>query len=123
MADQRRAGFLQLQTNGEVQDARGDFSYNLGAMKREAMQTSDGRTVGYKEMPQTPFIEGEIIDRGSLDLDGLVNGKDLTITLKLANGKLIALYEAFFAGEGTASTEDAKIPVRWEGTSAKEIKS
>lgn len=123
MATQRLAGFIQLQTNGEIQDARGDFSYNLGQRKREAMQTADGRTVGYKETPQTPFIEGELIDRGDLDVEELVNGKDLTITLKLASGKVIALYEAFFAGEGTASTEDAKVPVRWEGTSAKEIKS
>ena len=123
MANQRRAGFVQLQTNGEVQDASGNFSYNLGGMKREAIQTADGRTVGYKETPQTPSVEGEVIDRGDLDLEALVNGKDLTVTLKHANGKTIALYEAFFAGEGTASTEDAKIPVRWEGTSCKEIKS
>jgi hypothetical protein len=86
------------------------------------MQTADGRTVGFKHTPQTPFIEGEIIDRRTLDVEGLVNGENLTITLKLANGKLIALYEASYAGEGTASTEDAKIPVRWEGTSCKEIK-
>ena len=123
MAVQRLAGFLQLQTDGEIQDATGNFQYNLGGMKRTAITTADGRTVGFKEEPQTPFIEGEIIDRQTLDVEKLVNGKDLTITVKLANGKTIALYEAFYAHEGTASTEEAKIPVRWEGTAAKEIKS
>lgn len=119
---QRLAGNIQLQVSGTIQDASGSFSYNLGQMKREAIVNAAGQTVGFKETGQAPFIEGEVIDRGSLELRDLVNGTDLTITLKLANGKLISLHEAWFAGEGTGTTEDAKIAVRWEGTSAEEIK-
>ncbi len=120
MADQRRAGTIALQVQGEVQDAKGNFSYNLGRPKREAIIGSD--TVhGYKEMPQIAFIEGAVTDRGNLDLAALATGKDLTITLALANGKLVALRDAWFAGEGTASTEEGEIPVRWEGKSAEEI--
>lgn len=121
MANQRRAGLLQLSVNGEVQDAAGSFDYNLGKPKRESVLNSNGVAVGYKETGQVSFIEGEIIDRGNLDLEALVVGVDLTVTIKLANGKTIALYEAVFTGDGTASSEDAKIKVRWEGTSAKEI--
>lgn len=120
---QRLAGTLYLQVDGTVQDASGNFSYNLGQPKREAIMNAANQTVGFKESGQTPFIEGEVIDRGSLDLKALVTGTDLTVTLKLANGKLISLHEAWFAGEGTASTEEAKIPVRWEGTSCEEIPS
>lgn len=118
---QRISGIVQLQVNGTIQDAKGSFDYNLGLPKREAVYNGAGQTIGFKEMPQTAFIEGEIIDRGSLDLKTLVIGDDLTVNLKLANGKSVVLHDAWFAGEGTASTEDANIKVRWEGKSAEEI--
>lgn len=120
MADQRRAGIIQLQTNGEIQDAKGSFSYNLGTPKREAIVGQD-RVHGYKEMPQVAFIEGTITDRGTLDLRLLATARDLTVTLTLANGKIVSLGEAWFAGDGTGTTEEAEIEVRWEGSSAEEI--
>lgn len=120
MADQRRAGLIQLQVSGEIQDAKGDFSYNLGRPMREAIVGSDG-IHGFKETPQVAFIEGAITDRGTLDLATLVTGRDLTVTLALSNGKTIVLGEAWFAGEGSGSTEEAEIAVRWEGANAEEV--
>lgn len=120
MAEQRRAGLIQLQVNGEIQDAKGSFSYNLGRPKREALVGSDA-VHGYKEMPQVAFIEGAITDRGTLDVAAIATGRDVTVTLSLANGKMIVLRDAWFAGEATASTEEAEIPVRWEGANAEEI--
>ena len=118
---QRRAGKIQLQLNGEVQEARGNFSYNLGKPQREAIIGAGLEVQGFKESGQVPFIEGEITDRGDLDLAALVQGDDLTVTLELANGKMVALYRAWFAGEGTATTEEAAIAVRWEGVKAEEV--
>lgn len=120
MADQRRAGIIQLQVQGEIQDCGGEFTYNLGRTKRETIVGPDS-VHGFTEKPQAPFIEGEIIDRGTLDVSTLVTGKDLTITLSLANGKVIVLRDGWFSGEGTASTDNAKIPVRWDGVNAEEI--
>lgn len=120
MADQRRAGLIQLQVGGVIQDAKGNFSWNLGVPKRETIVGSDG-VHGYKETPQPCFIEGAITDRGTLDVAALAGGSGLTITLTTGNGKVIVLRNAWFSGEGTASTEEAEIPVRWEGQSAQEI--
>lgn len=120
MADQRRAGLIQVQVNGEILDAKGSWSYGLGRPKREAMVGADG-IHGYKETPQVAFVEGAITDRGSLDVATLATGRDLTVTLSLSNGKVIVLRDAWFAGEATASTEEAEIPVRWEGANAEEI--
>lgn len=120
MANQRRAGIIHIKMNGEAQDAKGAFSYNLGRPKRDAIVGSDS-VHGYTETPQVKFIEGAITDRGSLDLEALVTGEDLTITLELANGKTIVLGEAWWAGEGTVSTEQAEIPVRWEGAECEEF--
>lgn len=120
MADQRRAGLIQLQADGEVFDAKGAFSYNLGRPKRDGIIGSDG-VHGFRETPQVCYIEGAITDRGTLDVSALVNARDLTVTLTLGNGKVVVLRDAWFAGEGTASTEEASIPVRWEGANAEEI--
>ncbi|HEY0190804.1 MAG TPA: phage tail tube protein [Kofleriaceae bacterium] len=117
---QRRAGIIQLQINGEIYDAKGNFSYNLGRPKREGMVGSD-RVHGYKETPQIAFIEGAITDRGTLDLAALVTLDGATVTLTLANGKVIVLRDAWFASEGTASSEEAEIAVRFEGSNAEEI--
>lgn len=120
MENQRRAGLIQLQVNGEIFDAKGSFSYNLGRPKREAIPGADG-IHGYKETPQVAFIEGAITDRGNLDVAALATGRDLTVTLTLGNDKMIVLRAAWFAAEGTGSTEEAEIPVRWEGAGAEEI--
>ena len=118
---QRRAGIIYLKLQGEIHYAKGNFSYNLGREKRESIVGAD-RIHGYKAMPQAAFIEGEVTDHGTLDLERLVTGEDLTITLEHANGKTILLREAFFAGEGTANTEEANIAVRWERSSVEEVR-
>jgi hypothetical protein len=120
MADQRRAGLIQLQVQGQIFDAKGNFSYNLGQPKRETMIGSDG-VHGFKETAQAAFIEGAITDSGTLDLKSLATGKDLTITLTLGNNKVIVLKDAWYSHDGTASTEDAEIPVRWDGSNANEV--
>lgn len=116
----RRAGIIQFQVNGEVMDAKGSFSYNLGRPMRESIIGSDVAH-GYLERPQIAFIEGEITDRGDLDLAALVDTSGATITLRLNNGKTIALRDAWFAGEGTGNSEEGNIPVRFEGIGAEEI--
>jgi hypothetical protein len=117
---QRRGGIIQIQVDGEVFDAKGSFSYNIGRPMREAIEGSD-IIHGYKETPQVAFVEGEITDRDTLVLDDLVTFRDVTVMLTLANGKNIAIYNAWFAGEGTGNTEEGNIGVRFEGSSGEEI--
>jgi hypothetical protein len=111
----RIGGIIQLQVNGEMQDAKGAFTYGIGKPKRETVAGQD-RPHGYKETPTVAFIEGTITDRSTLDLAALATGKGLTITLELANGKIVTLADAYFAGEPNPNTEEGEIPVRWEST-------
>lgn len=117
---QRRGGIIQVQVNGEVFSAKGNWSYNLGRPMREAIVGADG-IHGYKETPQVAFVEGEITDLGTLELATLVTMDGVTVTLTLATGKVVMLREAWFAGEGTANTEEGNIAVRFEGLGAEEI--
>lgn len=119
--DRRLAGTISVQINGEVQDAAGDFTYNLGAPRLEALVGHDGFH-GFKETPQVAFIEGTIRDRSRLDLQTLVGAAHLTVVLQLANKKVIRLHQAAFAGAGTGSTGAATIDVRFEGRYAEEIR-
>ncbi len=119
MATQRRAGLIQFKVAGVMQDALGNFTYNLGRPMREAIVGSDG-VHGHMEKPQVAFIEGEITDRGTLDLSALVSVDGESVTLSLGNGKVIILGEAWFAGEGTGNSETGAIAVRFEGKSAEE---
>lgn len=94
-------------------DAKGDFTYNLGLSKREAVIGMDG-VHGYKETPQVAFIEGVITDREDFDLNAFLKTTDATITLKLANNKLIVLRDAWYANEGTGNSGEGEIPFRFE---------
>ncbi|QJC78895.1 phage tail tube protein [Pseudomonas umsongensis] len=117
----RIGGIIALKLNGDMYFAKGNFTYNLGKPKKEGVVGSD-RVHGYKEVPQVPFIEGEITDRNELNLEDLVTLDDATATLELANGKVIMLREAWYAGEGTGNTEEGNIALRLEGMSAEEVR-
>ena len=120
MASQRKGGIIQVQVNGEIYDAKGSWSYNLGRPIREPIVGADV-VHGYKETPQVAFIEGEITDRGTLKLSVLVAIVDATVTLTLANGKVIVLRDAWFSAEGTGNSEEGNIAARFEGISADEV--
>lgn len=118
----RLAGLLEVQVNGTLLQAKGNWTYNLGANKREAIVGSD-KVHGFKEMPQVPYIEGEVTDASSLDVEELLRTDDATITLKLANGKVIVLRNAWYAADGTVGTEEANIQIRFEGLGAEEVRA
>jgi hypothetical protein len=117
----RIAGIIFIKVDGVQYDAKGEFTYNIGAPMREAITGADA-VHGFTETPQVPFIEGEITDRASLDLSKLVNIYDATVTLELANGKVIVLRDGWYAGDGNVGTAQANITARFEGLSAEEIR-
>lgn len=117
---QRKGGIIQVQVNGVLYDAKGDFDYNLGRPKRSAVIGSSG-VHGFKEEPQPAFVEGKFTDRGNLDLDALVTLEDATVTVEAANGKTVVLRSAWYAGEGSVNTGEGEIGVRFEAVDGEEV--
>lgn len=115
-------GIITVRANGAPIRAKGSYTYNLGRPLREAVVGADG-VHGYRETPQVAFIEGSTTDKGDLDLSALVGLTDATITLDLNNGKTIVLANAWFAGEGSATTEEGEVALRFEGVSAEELRA
>lgn len=118
---QRRSGTIYFKIDGLTYQAKGNFTYNIGNPKREAIVGADG-VHGYSEKPQVAFIEGELTDTSDLDLNALTKADDITATLELANGKVIAVRNAWYAAEGNVQTEEGNIQLRIEGKSGEEIR-
>ena len=112
MAENRRGGTMFFKVDSVLRDAKGNFTYNLGAPKRNPLHSSDNRTIGYNETPQTPMVEGEITDQGDLVLaDFREPDGRTTITIELANGKVVSFRNAWYAGDGNVQTEEGNIQV------------
>lgn len=113
-------GIIALKVDGYTYNVKGNCTYNLGTDKREAIVGADG-VHGFKVMPQSPFIEGELSDTEEISLHALTEIVDATVTVELRNGKVIVLRGAAFTGEGTANTEEGNIAFRFDGKSGEEI--
>lgn len=120
MADNRRAGLISIAVNGELLDAKGEFTYNLGTTQRAAVVGAD-RVHGFGEKVGVPRLEGQITDRKSLDLRKLTEIQDATVTLLTGTGKTVVFRNAWFAGEGKVSTSESAIDVAFEALSAEEV--
>lgn len=120
MADKRIGGIIELKVSGNQYQAKGNFTYNLGIPKKEMVVGSDA-VHGYKELPQVPYIEGAITDSPDILISELRSLRDVTVILRLANGKVISLEESVEASDGDVTTEEGEAQVRFEGTRATEI--
>ena len=120
MASKNRiAGLLSLILNGETHNIAGDWTYNFGVPKNEAMVGPD-RTHGYKSEPQVAYIQGKVRDRRDLDVVKLLKSDDITAVLQLANGKSFVGRSGWVATEGEIAANSAEIDFRIEFLSADE---
>lgn len=116
----RVGGIIRVTVDGVEVRAKGDFTYNLGIAKREAV-IGAGSVHGFKETPQASFIEGAVTDTADLDLAALMRVTNSTIILELANGKSVVLRQAYFAADGEGTTGEGEVKVRWESTVQAEV--
>lgn len=120
MATHRIAGIAYLKVDGEQIDIRGKFKYKVNTVKREVITGQDG-VHGYKEMPEAPYISGDVDDMPGTRLKRLEGITDATITLELANGKTIVLNNAWWEDTSEVDTEEGSYPVKFVGLTASEF--
>lgn len=113
----RVGGLISIAANGTRLDAVGSFDWNLGRNMKSGVVGHD-RVHGYKELPQIPFLEGEIRVTPTTDVDAILAISDATITLELGSGQVFVLRNAWYASEGTGATEEGNLGCRFEGLSA-----
>jgi hypothetical protein len=117
---QVRAGVASLLVNGERKRVKGNASYNLGFIRREAIVGQDG-VHGLKEMPQAPFIEVELSIAPDENISEILDVQEATVLLALRNGNVVELRQAWCDSEGTISLDEATLSVRFVGLSATEV--
>ena len=117
---QRRGGIVFLKINGTQYDVKGQATYNIVGKARTTILGQDGRH-GFKEMPTVVSLELSLTDSGTLDLKALATIENATITLELANQKVITLRNAWATGDWDASSEEGEIKARFEALSAQEV--
>lgn len=110
----RVGGIIFFKVDGELFQAKGEFTHNINPVKRESVVGQDG-VHGYKETPKAQFIEGSITDSEDLDLEAFHAITDAVVTLEEANGKVVQLRQAFYAADGDVTTGEGEIQVRFEG--------
>ena len=116
MADNRNriAGIAYLTVDGVAYALVGDLEYSPSTVTRETLLGQDG-VHGYKEMPNAGDISASIRDMGGMSVQALNNMTNNTITVKLANGKLIVGRNMWTVAEQTSKANDGTIEVKWEG--------
>jgi len=107
-------GIFHLRIDTKLYQAgEGAFTFSPGGIKREAKLSSSG-VAGFTAKPIVPFVDGELILSKELEISDLQKADNVTVTLDLYSGKTFILREAFFVGEGEAST-DGTLKIRFEG--------
>jgi hypothetical protein len=120
MSNSRIAGRIFFSVDGQQHAVGASITYNLGRSKRESMSSSAHEHF-YKEAAQVPYIAGELIDKGTLDVAKFLDLDGVTITAELANSKTIVLRDAWQVGEGEVNGEEGMISFRFDGKSAEEL--
>jgi hypothetical protein len=117
-----RAGLVALKIDGTIYDVKGSVSYSLGRKIRNGIIGQD-RPHGYTEAAAMPYMEMTLTDSAELSLAALSDITNSTITIELANGKVVALYEAWSVNPDglVVTTEEGEISQRFEGKFAEEI--
>jgi hypothetical protein len=119
---QRIGGIIQVQVDGVVQRAKGDFEFNVGGVERTEVIGSGGEVQGYTEKGIAPYISGQVTDDGTLDIAKLKAVTDATVSLKLANGKLLSLKHGFYAAPGKGTTAESELEVKWIGETMEAVR-
>jgi len=107
-------GIIEVRIDGAPVQAKGDFKYAPSFTKKTSVIGSDG-TSGFSTQHSIGYIEGEITDHKDMELSGITEIVDATVTLGLANGKMFILRGAAYTGDGSVSTGEGNIAVRFEG--------
>ncbi|MTK12705.1 MAG: phage tail protein [Clostridiaceae bacterium] len=116
MADttNRIAGTANFAVDGVAYALVGDFEYNPSLVTRETALGMDG-VHGYIEKPVAPHISGTFRDSGGLTVADFNAMTNTTLSVQLANGKLIIGRNMWAVEDQTVKSSEGTVEVRWEG--------
>ena len=117
----RVAGIIFVKVDGEQVSANGDFEYRLSGLQNEALPNADG-SVGIGGKYVEGYIKGNIANYNATDHGKLKNLEGVTVTLELANGKVVVAKDAFQVDEAVGSVSSGNFPIQFSSETVEEIR-
>lgn len=108
-------GTCQFLVDGTQYALRGNLKVSLGDVKRESVVGADGFH-GIKEIPVASYIEAQVSDLAGLDIDTVQSLKNVTVNVKLNNGKTGVLSNASQMNQVELDAVDGSYTIRFEGS-------
>lgn len=116
----RLAGVATISIDGVPYHVAGQGTYRVSGSSRESLIGQDGYH-GYKEMPQAGSIKWQGRDSSGLAVAALNEANNATVTLVLANGKVVTGRNMARVGDPLeVNTEDGTFDVSFEGPQVSE---
>lgn len=113
------AGTGSLSADGVVYQIAGGFKYSPSTVKREPLTGPDGFH-GWKETPVPGSISATLRDSSALSVATLNKMRDVTVVVRLANGKTIIGRNMGTTDSQEVDSMEATVEVKWEGPSVTE---
>ncbi len=113
-------GTAYLKIDGDQKTLAGSWSVSPTTTVKTGVTGLSG-FAGHTEAPRVPYMEGSLIDTGSLSIKDLEAIADATITVELVNGKTFVGQEMFLAGEPSEDAATGEVSVRFEGKNIEEM--
>ena len=114
-------GYGSVNYNGTVLPFEGELTWNVQKIKKKKKAGRDGQVHGDLYEPNVPYIEGTFTFDGSYTTAQLEAISGATVTAMLITGMQVVLVGASIAGEIAPEGDEAKLKLRFEGTSGEEI--
>ena len=105
----RIGGVLTLTIDGNSYQVRGNWTVSPNMVKREGVAGQDGPH-GYIELPVVPGAKGDFTSTPGVPVSALQNITDSTLQLKLANGSIYVLTNAWANPAVEINTSEGRFP-------------
>ena len=113
-------GVAYFYVDGQLYDLKGNFKVKLGGLVRTPVPGVDGSvhfTCKYVE----PSIEAELFDKSNLAIVALKQLTDSTVQIRMNNGKIYQLYDAFQVDDPDIDAAQGMFPIKFSGTRCQEL--
>lgn len=121
MADtsRRLAGVAYLTVDGTTYMLAADLTYSPSSVTRDTLTGMDG-VHGYSEKPKAGFISGTFRDAGSLSVAAFNAMTNVTVTVELANGKVVTARNAWTVDAQEVKAAEGTFDVKFEAPQVEE---
>lgn len=105
------AGTAYVKVDGAQMVVTGNVEVPLSKKKRETITKGH-----FKEEDVVPFVSGEFVIPKGLNIEKIMGGTNMTVTVELQSGRTYVLSGAYVVDEPALGSDEGKSSIKFEGT-------